>query len=214
MGRKKSLKLAEVDYLPNVFSYSLGNIEERLLKYLAKDRPFVLELGCGRGDYSIKLAERNPEKNFVGVDIRGARIWNGSKKAEELRLKNVAFVISRAEFLTEIFKKIKFEEIWIPFPDPFPKKRSTNRRLIAPGFLERYSKITLPGAKIHLKTDDEGLYNYALEVLTEKNVEIINNYHNLYANDNLNFEESIKTKYEEQHLKEGKTIKLISFKLR
>jgi tRNA (guanine-N7-)-methyltransferase len=214
MGRKKSLKLAEVDYLHNVFSYSLGNIEERLLKYLDASKPFVLELGCGRGDYSITLAERNPEKNFVGMDIRGARIWNGSKKADELKLKNVAFVISRAEFLPEIFKITKFEEIWIPFPDPFPKKRSTNRRLIAPGFLERYSKITMPGTKIHLKTDDDGLYNYALEVLTESDVEIIRNYPNLYAGDNLTFEESIKTKYEEQHLREGKTIKLISFKLR
>ncbi len=213
MGRKKSLKLAEVDDLPNVFSFSRGNIEKRLLDFFGTSKNITLELGCGRGDYSITLAQKYPERFFVGMDIRGARIWNGSKKAEELGLKNVAFVISRAEFLTAIFTKIKFEEIWIPFPDPFPKKRSTNRRLIAPGFLERYSQITKPGALIHLKTDDDGLYNYALEVLSQANATILKNYADLYANENLEFEETIKTKYEEEHLKAGKTIKLITFKL-
>ena len=213
MGRKKSLKLAEVDYLPNVFSHRFGKIEERMLEYLPPAEQFVLELGCGRGDYSIALAEKYPYKNFVGFDIRGARIWSGSKKTEELGLKNVAFVIARAEFLPEIFTKIKFDEIWIPFPDPFPRKRSTNRRLVAPGFLERYRQIIKPGALIHLKTDDDGLYNYALETLSENNAEIVENYPNLYENEDLDFEKTIKTKYEEEHLKNGKTIKLITFKL-
>ncbi len=213
MGRKKSLKLAEVDHLPNVFSFTYGNIEKRLLDYFNGKTEMTLELGCGRGDYSIALAQKYPRRYFVGLDIRGARIWNGSKKAEELGLSNVAFVISRAEFLPEIFQKIKFNEIWIPFPDPFPRKRSKNRRLVAPAFLERYSQITTPGALIHLKTDDDGLYNYALETLNENNVTIIKNYPNLYEQENLTFEEKIKTKYEEQHLKDGKTIKLITFRL-
>ncbi len=213
MGRKKSLKLAEVDYLPNVFSHRLGNIEKRMLDYLPDAEEYVLELGCGRGDYSITLAKKYPRKNFVGMDIRGARVWNGSKTATELELSNVAFVIARAEFLPEIFVETKFSEIWIPFPDPFPRKRSVNRRLVSPSFLERFKKITSPDAVIHLKTDDEGLFEYALETLKEYDAEILKVTDNLYAEEFVPFEEAIKTKYEEQHLKDGKTIKLINFKL-
>jgi len=213
MGRNKRKKLAEVDNLPNVFSYRSGNIEERLLEYLPGANQFILELGCGRGDYSIALAEKYPERNFIGMDIRGARIWNGSKTATDLLLGNVAFVISRAEFLPEIFNKIKFSEIWIPFPDPFPKKRSENRRLLSPMFLERFRRITLSNAVVNLKTDDDGLYNYALEKIKEANLNIIKTTDNLYNESALSFEESIKTKYESMHLQAGKTIKFLRFKL-
>ncbi len=213
MGRNKRKKLAEVDNLPNVFSYKLGKVEEKLLEYLPPNKEFVLELGCGRGDYSIALAEKFSGRNFIGMDIRGARIWNGSKTASEKELNNVAFVISRAEFLPEIFNQIKFNEIWIPFPDPFPKKRSENRRLVSPMFLERFRQISRPGAVVHLKTDDYGLYVYALEKLNETGLKILKTTDNLYGGDSLSFEESVKTKYELMHLQAGKTIKYIEFKL-
>lgn len=213
MGRKKQMKLAEVDSLPNVFPHYEGNVEEKIKYYFRETKPMALEIGCGNAEYSRILAAAKPDRNYIGMDIRGARIWNASKKAETDKLSNIAFVIARAEFIAEIFTEFKFEEIWIPFPDPFPKKRSTNRRLIAPGFIERYRKITTPDAVINLKTDDTNLYEYGLEVLKEMNAKIIKHTADLYAEDNVTFEESIKTKYEKDHLANGKKIKLISFRL-
>ncbi len=213
MGRNKHLKLAEVDNLPNVFPFREGNIEEKLNDFFGSSKPLFLEIGCGDADYSRTLAKENPERNYIGIDIRGARIWNASKKAEAEGLSNIAFVIARAEFIAEMFPTFKFDEIWIPFPDPFPKKRSTNRRLVSPGFIERYRKITKPDSIINLKTDDTNLYEYALEVLNELNIKIIKNYSDLYSEKDLTFEEQIKTKYEKQHLANGKKIKLVSFRL-
>jgi len=211
MGRKKSLKLSEVDNLPNVFPHKFGRVEEKIEAYFGNGKPLVLEIGCGNADYSRALALANGKRNYIGIDIRGARIWNASQKVLSEKLNNTAFVIARAEFINEIFPSFKFEEIWIPFPDPFPKKRSASRRLISPGFIERYRKIASPGATINLKTDDTGLYEYGLEVLSAESVKIIKRSADLYSESNLKFEEKIKTKYELQHLAEGKKIKLISF---
>ena len=211
MGRKKSLKLAEVDSLPNVFPYREGDVEKKIKDYFGNNNPLILEIGCGNADYSRTLAQMHPDRNYIGIDIRGARIWNASKKAEEQKLNNVAFIIARAEFIDEMFPTFRFDEIWIPFPDPFPRKRSTNRRLISPGFIERYKKITKPDAVINLKTDATSLYEYGLEVLQTEDVKIIKNTADLYSEDELSFAEQIKTKYEIQHLKDGKKIKLISF---
>lgn len=213
MGRKKQLKLAEVESLPNVFPFGDGNTEEKIGEFFGSEKPLFLEIGCGNADYSRILAKVNPKRNYVGIDIRGARIWNASKKADEENLNNVAFVIARAEFIAEIFPSFKFEEIWIPFPDPFPKKRSANRRLVSPGFIERYKKITKPGSVINLKTDDNGLYEYALETFNQLNLKILYCTDDLYSEENLTFERKIKTKYEKQHLANGKKIKLVSFTL-
>ncbi len=213
MGRNKHLKLAEVDGLPNVFPFREGNVEEKIRDFFGNDKPMVLEIGCGDGHYSRKLAVKYPDRNYIGIDIRGARIWNAATKAERDGLKNVAFIIARAEFIVDMFPTFRFEEIWIPFPDPFPKKRNKNRRLVAPGFLERYRKIISPNAIINLKTDDDGLYEYALETLNEENVKILMNTDDLYSLSTDTLEDNIITKYEKQHLKNGKKIKLIKFRL-
>jgi len=213
MARNKQKKLDEVESLPNVFPMKEGNVEKKIKSYFGNDNPLMLEIGCGDADYSRSMAIEYPTFNYIGIDIRGARIWNASKKVEENDLKNVAFIIARAEFITEIFQEFKFQEIWIPFPDPFPRDRNEGRRLVAPSFIERYKRILKPDAIVNLKTDDDGLYEYGNEILAQqRNVEIVRNINNLYLENNLSFKEQIKTKYELKHLKDGKTIKLLSFK--
>lgn len=214
MARNKQLKLAEVEGLPNVFPYEKSAVEEEIAEFFGNKKPLVLEIGCGDADYSRNLITEYPERNYIGIDVRGARIWNAAKKADAEKISNLALIIARAEFITEMFKSFKFEEIWIPFPDPFPRKRNEGRRLICPSFIDRYSKITVPGAVINLKTDDEGLYQYGLEICGKSNVEILFQSPDLYSENNLDFKQQIKTKYEMQHLKEGKTIKLISFRFK
>ncbi len=211
MGRKKHLKLEEVESLPNVFTKDTLNLEGAIKQYFDNDNPVTLEVGCGQGDYSISLAQELPDKNFLGVDIKGARIWTGAKKAWELKLYNTAFLITYADNLLNLLQEIKFEEIWIPFPDPFPRHKSITRRLVHPRFLQIYQKILLPGGKINLKTDDESLFNYTLKLVNEKNLKLFKSSGDLYKSTYLTLAENVKTKYELQHIKDGKLIKYICF---
>lgn len=211
MRRKKHIKLGEVKTFPNVFSNDTVNLEDKLHKFFGNTNPITLELGCGRGDYSVSLAQEFPDKNFLGVDIKGARIWTGAKSALELKLNNAAFLITYVDNLNNLFKEIKFEEIWIPFPDPFPRHRSIKRRLVHPRFLQIYKDILMPGGKINLKTDDDILFNYTLKLINDNNLRLFKSTHNLHDSESLTSAESIKTKYEIQHLKEGRIIKYVSF---
>lgn len=174
--------------------------------------PLVLELCCGRGEYCLAMAREFPEKNYLGVDVKGARIWDGAKKSLEQNLRNVAFFRTRIEQTPLFFDKSEVDQIWITFPDPFLKERKENRRLTSPLFLERYRTFLKPGGLVHLKTDSEELYEYSIASLErDPLVRIIYSNNDIYAQA-LDFEElNIKTFYERQHLKENKRIKYIRF---
>lgn len=209
--RKKHIKIAEVRTFENVFDYKAENVETSILKYFGNEKPIIIELGCGQADYSINLALNNPEKNFIGIDRKPNRLWNASKNATAMNAKNVVFLISYVEKLEEIFKQIKAEEIWITFPDPYPRNGSLKKRLTHPRFLSIYKNILTENGKVNLKTDDETLYKYTLKIIQEENLKLLFETNDLYAIEEIPFEYTIKTKYEKMHLEEGKKIKLISF---
>ncbi len=177
------------------------------------DNPLVLELACGRGEYAIGLAQLYPDKNFLGVDVKGARIWRGAKNAIELSLGNVAFLRCRIEGISKYFGEAEVDEIWITFPDPFLKDKKSNRRLSSPHFLDQYRKILKPGGIIHLKTDEPVLYEYTLEILAEQSdVELIFHSPDLYAEKELHPEWQIKTYYEQLHIADGQQICLVEWR--
>jgi tRNA (guanine-N7-)-methyltransferase len=210
MARSKLKKITQVQNLPNVFSWEDENVESTIGDYFGNDNSFILEIGCGHGDYTIELAKMYPGRNFIGVDYKGARIYAAASKANELELKNAAFLISGAERLANIFNIGTVDEIFIPFPDPhYPRK--SFKRLISQNFLNIYKSIVTTNAKIHLKTDNEDLFKYALFVLEKENCTIHYFTSNLYSEQALNPHHIIKTKYEKQYLKEGKKIKYICF---
>ncbi|MCZ6820347.1 MAG: tRNA (guanosine(46)-N7)-methyltransferase TrmB [Calditrichaeota bacterium] len=212
MPRKKLKKILEVDDLPNVFRHPPA-AADRLHEFFGNPQPFTLEIGCGRGDYAIHLAQARPDANFVGVDMKGARLWTGAQTAITLDIRNVAFLRASARDLHEYFREGEVEEIWIPFPDPFPTKKGIARRLTAPGFLEVYRKILRPGGKVHLKTDDEAFFEFTIQTLSEQNIAIIRSSEDIYAEKYKGIVTAIKTKYEERHLAEGKKIKYVCFVL-
>jgi len=210
MARKKLIRLNEVYNLPNVFSSENENVEELLNKYFSNRKSFTLEIGCGHGDYSIELAKMYPERNFIGIDYKGDRIYAAAEKAIKLNLKNAAFLVSGAEKLSDMFSKGKVEELFIPFPDPhYPRK--SFKRLVDKNFLNVYKIIVGQKAKGHFKTDNEELYNYTLNILNKENCKIHFATSNLYCEQDLEYNQTIKTKYEKQYLEEGKEIKYICF---
>lgn len=177
------------------------------------DNPVILELGCGKGEYTIGLSERFPENNYVGIDIKGARMWRGAKTADEKRLLNTAFLRTRIEFISSFFAEDEVDEIWITFPDPQPEKRNSNKRLTCPWFLNKYRYFLKNKGIIHLKTDNTDLYNYTKALAERNGLEIITATRDLYGEkpgDNIL---SIRTYYENIFLKEGSKICYLAFRL-
>lgn len=225
MGRKSKLKrFAEIATFPNVYEIDpatesfISNAEgmSRDLRglwaptHFQNNHPVILELACGKGDYTVALARIHPEINFIGIDIKGARMWLGALTALENSLHNVAFLRTRIEFITRFFAQGEISEIWITFPDPYEGK--ANRRLTSPPFLDRYREILKPGGIVHLKSDSELLYEYTLEVIhADPGCKVLYAESDIYSH-LLAFEElEHKTYYEKKHLKDGKTIKYIRF---
>lgn len=184
------------------------------------NHPIVLELGCGKGEYSVGLAKEFPEKNFIGLDIKGNRIWKGAKEAFESSMKNVVFVRTRIDFITSIFEENEVDEIWITFPDPQPKDRQERKRLTSPLFTERYKKILKPNGIIHLKTDHEGFFKYTLQEIKDNNYHLLEHTFNLYAEKIADLDEktqrilSIKTFYENLFSQKGHHIHYLKFQFK
>lgn len=177
------------------------------------DNPIVLELACGKGDYSLALAEKYPNKNFIGIDSKGARLFTGSKAATERNLKNLVFARMKIENITNFFDEGEVDEIWITFPDPFPRDRTAKRRLTAKSFLQRYQKICKKNTIVNFKTDDLPLFHFTKESVEEHGLKIVYYKEDIYASP-LDFEElHIKTYYEKSHLAKGRTINFLQFKL-
>lgn len=173
----------------------------------------MLELGCGHGDYTIEMARKFPHRNFIGIDIKGSRIWRGSVLAEEENLPNVAFLRIPVEKLEEHFGEGEVSEIWITFPDPRPKKRDVKRRLTSPRFLDLYACILKPKGRIHLKTDSLLLYEFTLEMLQERKPINLLHTDNLYASPLLEHTYNIQTTYEKRFLAEEVPIKYLQFRV-
>lgn len=181
--------------------------------FFGNGNPIVLELGCGRGEYTVALAERNPDRNYIGVDIKGARMWRGAKTATEREMKNVGFIRTRIEFIESFFAGGEVDEIWITFPDPQLKSRRAKKRLTSPLFLERYARILSEDGVINLKTDSQHLYNYTNAVIEHYGLpcEVSNAdiYGSGYADEVL----SVKTAYEQMFLERGLPITYTRFSL-
>lgn len=215
-------KFAEVETFKNCFSLFFDNLDKGLeLKgkwrqnFFRNQLPLVLELGCGRGEYTIGLARNNPDKNYIGVDIKGNRIWTGAKSALESNLNNVAFLRTRIDFIEHCFERGEVDEIWITFPDPQPQSTRKRKRLTHPMFLNRYKKFLKPGGLVHLKTDNTGLYEYTLETIAEEGHELIWHTNHLYKNcpDDRKELTQIKTYYEKLFTEKGEDIKYVLFRL-
>lgn len=211
MGRKKHKKIVEVRTFPNVFDYKDDAAEVGIKKFFGTDRPITIELCCGQADYSISLAEHFPDRGFLGIDRKPNRLWNASKNAVDRKTNNVALLIAYIERLDEVLKDFKAEEIWITFPDPYPFQSSIKKRLTHPKFLAIYRKLLAENGKINLKTDDDTLYEYTLQIIEEEKLKTHFVHNDIYSLEQLPFEYTINTKYEKMHLENGKKIKLISF---
>jgi tRNA (guanine-N7-)-methyltransferase len=223
VGHRKLKKFAEVEGFSNVFQTHLfpedGNVFPLKGKwkedYFKNDNPITLELGCGRGEYTVGLARRFPNRNFIGMDIKGARLWKGAKAALEEGLKNVAFVRNRIDFIETYFAPEEISEIWIPFPDPYPGK--AQKRLVAPPFIERYRKLAPLHTIVHLKTDNHDLYEYAMEQVQENNYPLLCNSEDVYSDavklgpERFSVLTEIQTYYEKLFLSKGSKIHYVEF---
>ncbi|WP_205500693.1 tRNA (guanosine(46)-N7)-methyltransferase TrmB [Rufibacter psychrotolerans] len=180
-------------------------------EFFQNENPIILEVGCGKGEYTIGMAQRYPDKNFIGIDIKGNRIWKGSTLAEEAGLTNVAFLRIFIETLEQHFGESEVDEIWITFPDPRPRKRDIKRRLTSPRFLEMYERILKPGGKLHLKTDSASLFEYSVEVLEERNVANFLHTWDLYQSTLQEHTMGIYTTFEKTYLEQEVPIKYLQY---
>ena len=188
-----------------------GNWNQNIFK---NNNPIVLELGCGKGEYTIGLAERYPDKNFIGIDIKGARFWRGAKTAIEENLKNVYFIRTQIELIMHLFDNNEVDEIWITFPDPQIKYKRTKHRLTNQSFLQKYKTILKPDGIMHLKTDSEFMHGYTLGLLHGEGHEVLYANHNIYHNEGApEVVTAIQTFYEKQFLEENKPITYLQFKI-
>jgi tRNA (guanine-N7-)-methyltransferase len=223
LGSKNKLKrFRENDTFENVFQpkredlvdsvYELkGNWRNKVFK---NDNPIVLELGCGKGEYTVALSELNPNKNFIGIDLKGARFWRGAKTAIEENRNNVAFIRTQIELIEYLFAENEVDEIWITFPDPQIKYKRTKHRLTNEAFLERYRKVLNKDGFVNLKTDSEFMHGYTLGLLHGLGLEVVYANHNVYHNEGAPEEvTSIQTFYERQYLDKNKAITFTKFKI-
>ena len=224
MGSKNKLKrFKENETFENVFQPTREEVVRSEFPLLGKwntnffknDNPIIIELGCGKGEYSVGLAQRYPNKNFVGIDIKGARFWRGAKTAVESGMRNVAFVRTQIELINFIFAQNEVDEIWITFPDPQIKYKRTKHRMTNSEFLQMYKKILKPDGVVNLKTDSEFMHGYTLGLLHGEGHEVLYANHNVYKNEGAPSEVTqIQTFYENQYLETNKPITYIRFKIK
>ena len=183
-----------------------------LNKFFKNNNPLIIEIGCGKGEYTVGQAKMFPEKNFIGIDIKGARIWRGAKTVSDENIPNAAFIRSQAGLLNYWFANSEVDEIWITFPDPQPGARK-NKRLTSLRYLKMFEKFLKPSGIIHLKTDSQELFDFTIDVINENNFKIISKIDDLYKNPSNSALYKIQTHYEKIWLDLGKTIKYISFSI-
>lgn len=227
MGKNKLMKFSELATFPNTYqNYDVTDpklIDHRGQavqlrgawneRHFATPQPIVLELACGGGEYTVALAQHEPHRNYIGVDIKGARIWKGAKRALELGLDNAAFLRTRIEQLDLFIGTGEISEIWITFPDPFLRESKSQRRLTSERFLRIYRPLLQPDGFINLKTDDPTLYAFTLDTIAELGCELVYAHDDIYGGELYSATLAHKTYYEQMHLAHQKTIKYVRFKL-
>lgn len=223
MGSKNKLKrFKENETFQNVIQPTREEVVGNLFphkgnwnSFFKNNNPIIVELGCGKGEYTIALAQRNPDKNYIGIDVKGARFWRGAKTAVENNLTNVAFVRTQIELIDFIFAENEVSEFWITFPDPQIKYKRTKHRMTNSSFLQLYKKILAKNGVVHLKTDSEFMHGYTLGLLHGEGHEVLYSNHNVYHNEGAPKEVlEIQTFYEKQYLEKNKAITYICFKIR
>lgn len=197
------------DYSPDTISAHRGRWCESVF---GNDQPLILELACGKGDYTLALAEHYPAINFVGVDIKGDRIWRGAIEANEKNLSNVRFLRIYIDHINNYFSSNEVDEIWITFPDPYLNEKKENKRLTSPVFLDRYRKLLKKGGRVNLKTDSPELFDFTLEVIRDQKLEILSFVDDVHGTDHTVPNMDILTYYERKHLAEGKRIFFVSYR--
>lgn len=220
MAKCKLKKYAQIEDFANVFQINTAipkgdfSLKSKwAMDYFKNQNPIVVELGCGKGEYTLALAKQNPDINFIGIDIKGDRIWRGAQNAIQQNLINIAFLRIQIEWIELFFAQNEISEIWITFPDPQPNKPKIHKRLTSPNFLQRYTKICKENSQIHLKTDNKNLYYYTLEVIETFNLPVIHKTNDLYASalpDNIL---NIQTYYEQIFRNKGESICYVNFVL-
>ncbi len=212
MARTKLKRLKKLKELPNIFTLEDEEVDSAIQQYFKIAKTFTLEIGCGHGDYSIELAKKFSNRNFVGLDLKGARIFTGALDAFNQNLKNVAFIIGKAEKLNEIFPAESIEEIFIPFPDPHVRRRKVKKRLISLSLLKIYQDLLTESGIIHFKTDNEELYEYALKNISKSGCKILFSSGDVYDGNNSEISSGMLTKYEKHYINLGRKIKYIRFR--
>ncbi|MCB2197094.1 MAG: tRNA (guanosine(46)-N7)-methyltransferase TrmB [Bacteroidetes bacterium] len=219
MGKKKLQRFAEMETFHHVIQPSFDEVFKKDYKlkgnwskdFFKNENPIVLELGCGKGEYTIGLARQYPNRNFIGIDIKGARMWRGAKTAVTENIHNVGFLRTRVDLINSFFASEEVAEIWVTFPDPQPKKYY--KRLTSSRFLGYYQKIISENGVVNLKTDNADLFQYTRDLVKLNDLEILTDTDNLYHSGIVDEILSIKTFYEQQFLEQGKPIHYIRFKL-
>lgn len=213
MGKDKLRRFAEISTFGNVLQLDAGKVFKGNWSsgHFKNSNPLVLELACGKGEYTVNLAKLYPGINFIGIDYKGNRIWRGAKTALEESIPNVAFLRIQIENILDYFEQGEISEIWITFPDPQPQISREKKRLTSPGFLQKYRVILKPDGVVHLKTDNDGLHVYTLEKVEEAGLKLYKRTEDLYHSELLNEVLSIKTYYEKKYLAGDKNINYLSF---
>jgi len=213
MGKDKLRKFAEIETFANVYELDAGkSFKGKWSKmHFKNDAPLVLELACGKGEYTVNLAQLFPEKNFIGIDYKGNRIWRGAKTAIEEGIENVAFLRIQIEQILDYFDADEVSEIWITFPDPQPQISREKKRLTAPRFLEKYKVILQESSPINLKTDNDDFYAFTLETIEQLGLKLHVRTEDLYRSDLVDEVLAIKTYYEKKYLTHHKNINYVRF---
>lgn len=213
MGKDKIRRFAEIDTFSNVLQLDAGKPYQGkwAADFFKNANPVVLELACGKGEYTVNLAEMFPDKNFIGVDYKGNRIWRGAKTALEEGVPNVAFLRIQIENLTDYFAASEIDEIWITFPDPQPQLSREKKRLTSPRFLDKYRVLLKPGGFVNLKTDNDGLHAYTADKIVELNLPLHAKTEDVYHSEFHDEVLAIKTYYEKKYLKHNKNINYLKF---
>ena len=213
MGKDKLRKFAEIETFANVYELDAGKALKGKWStmHFKNHAPLVLELACGKGEYTVNLAQLFPEKNFIGIDYKGNRIWRGAKTAIEESIYNVAFLRIQIEHILDYFDNDEVSEIWITFPDPQPQISREKKRLTAPRFLEKYKVILQESSPINLKTDNDDFYAFTLETIEQLGLKLHVRTEDLYRSDLVDEVLAIKTYYEKKYLAHDKNINYVRF---
>lgn len=212
MGQKKLQRFAELKTFPNVLEFP-ENMKGNWISFFKNDNPIVLELACGKGEYAVGLGELFPEKNCIGIDLKGNRIWVGAKKALQNQLTNVAFLRTEIDKIADYFSKNEVSEIWITFPDPQLRNSKAKKRLTHPKFLRLYHQFLNPAGYIHLKTDSPDLYQFTKLVIEKYHCTLHKDYDDLYRLEKVIPELQIKTHYESLDIAKSNRVHYLCFSL-